>query len=144
MIAAPRFVGRDAVKGEALAGQSIENLARLRFMRAVADVDANRLGAEERFHHAAKGGHHAIECAGKTDPFAARPRKPGRGVRFPFRGHAETDLGRPFFDFRHLRRHSTRSEKVDEQSGEALRVWKSFAARKNHPFRRAALIEISV
>src|ERR1700737_2002592 len=61
-------------------------------MRAVANVDADSLRLDERSNQDAQRGQNAIEGAGKTDSLASRPRKPGRGVRFPFRRHAEAQL----------------------------------------------------
>ena len=72
---------------ETLERKTIEHGARFGFVRAVADVDADRLGSEERFHHAPQRGQHAVERAGKADPFAPWPGKPGRGMQFPFRRH---------------------------------------------------------
>ena len=78
-------------------GNSIEHRARFRFMRAVADVDADRLRLDQRRDHLAERRHHAIVRIRETDPFAARPRKPGSGVRFPFRRHAVAECGRCLF-----------------------------------------------
>ena len=51
MIATPGLVSRDLVKGQALVRQTFEHFERLRFVRAVADVDIYRFRLEQRFHH---------------------------------------------------------------------------------------------
>ena len=93
MVAAPWLVGGDMIKGDPFHGQSAQNRARFRFMRAVANVDADLLGFDQRFDHGAQRRQNAIERLGKTNPLASRPRKPCGRVRFPFRRHAITERG---------------------------------------------------
>ena len=87
VIAAPWFVCRNQMKGEPTCVKPIENCARFCFMRAVANVDIDRFRFQQRFHHCAQRRQNAIEAIRETDSLAARPRKPCRRVRFPFRRH---------------------------------------------------------
>ena len=73
VIAAPRFVGWNFVIGNALVRQTFQDIARFRFVRAVADIDADRLRFDQRRDHFAKGRHDAVERVGKTDAFTPRP-----------------------------------------------------------------------
>src|SRR5207302_11147664 len=61
---------------------------RFGLMSAVANVDASVLRFDPHLNHCAQRRQDGIERIGKTDSFAARPRERGRGMRFPFRGHA--------------------------------------------------------
>src|SRR2546423_4616566 len=103
VIAAPRFVRRNPIKRKALLRQSFQNLARFGFVSAIADVDADWLGIQQRFDHSPQRRQNAIECARKTDPFPARPGKPGGRVRLPFRRHAVAERRRFFFGLSHTR-----------------------------------------
>ena len=49
------------MKGEPVERQAFQHLARFRFVRAVADIDADRLGRQKRFHHSPERRQHAIE-----------------------------------------------------------------------------------
>ena len=75
------------MKGEPGRAAIPPHLARFRFVPFVANIDADLLGREQRFHHLPECRQDAIECIRKTDPFAPRPRKPGRDMLLPFGGH---------------------------------------------------------
>src|SRR5881392_2701719 len=65
-------------------------------MRAVADVDTDLLGFDERFDHCAQSRQNAIERIREANSFPPGPGEPGSSVRFPFRWHAVPERGRSF------------------------------------------------
>ena len=93
VVATPWLVGGDTIKGDPFHGQSAQDRARFCFMRAVANVDADLLGFDQRFDHRTQRRQNAIERFWKTNPLASRPRKPCGRVRFPFGRHAITERG---------------------------------------------------
>ena len=61
VVAAPWLVGGDIIERDPFNGQSAQNRARLRFMRAAANVDADLLGFDQCFDHGAQRRQNAIE-----------------------------------------------------------------------------------
>ena len=127
VIPAPRFVCRNVMKGEPVEPQTGQHVERFGFVGTIADIDANRLGEQQRRDHSPQCRQHPIKSVRKTDSLAPGPRKPGRGMRLPFRGHPVTKRRWPFLEVRHLRRLSTRSPNVD---GELAHVRSQF---RPHP-----------
>ncbi len=94
VIAAPRFVRRDATESDSGMIQITKNRHGFGLMRAIAYIDKNRFGLDERVDYCPKNRQNTIKTAWKTNRLATWPRKPGRLVRFPFRRHAVAELGR--------------------------------------------------
>ena len=61
MVAAPRFVRRNAMKCDAVHRQSAQHFSHFGFMRAVTNIDANLFRFDKRFDQRAQGRQDAIE-----------------------------------------------------------------------------------
>src|SRR4030095_13762006 len=110
MIAAPRFVRRNAVKGDPRVIKVTQHFHRLCFVRAVANIDADSfrfrtlhgesstgLAIDQRRDQRTQRRHHPVERSRETDPLPPRPRQPCRFIPLPFSWHPVIQLGRSSF-----------------------------------------------